>query len=279
MFDWLFGSKRQTNYDDTSSRYRDWQKANSAANEYYANNIANVDWNSLSDEDKASRTAEFDKLNNQRNALGENYQNMLDTYNAENQYYKNKAFGDGIIGSFLNPIAQTASAAANLAGGGYSKNNRDWVSDLGAAAETALNFVPGASALKSVNGATKLSKGALALNALTGAGASMADAYRQGGKNTDLNDAISQAGTGALFGAAVPAAIGLGGNFVKNRGGWRNMLPQSKLGKAALIGGGLYGGSKLLGGGGAIPQGQAQEQQPSDQDLYNYYMMTQGGYY
>lgn len=258
MFDWLFGSKRQTNYDDTSSRYRDWQKANSAANEYYANNIANVDWNSLSNEDKASRTAEFNKLNTQRNALGNNYQTMLDTYNAENQYYKNKAFGDGIIGSFLNPIAQTASAAANLAGGGYSKNNRDWVSDLGAAAETALNFIPGASTLKAVNGATKLSKGALALNALTGAGASMADAYRQGGKDTNFNDALSQAWAGALFGAGVPAAIGVGGNFVKNRGGWRNMLPQSKLGKAAVIGGGLYGGSRLLGGLNGGNQAQSQ---------------------
>ena len=86
----------------------------------------------------------------------------------------------------------------------------------------------------------------------------MADAYRQGGKDTNFNDALSQAGTGALFGAAVPAAIGIGGNFVKNRGGWRNMLPQSKLGKAAVIGGGLYGGSRLLGGLNGNNQAQSQ---------------------
>lgn len=277
MFDWLFGSKRQTNYDDTDSQYRDWQKANSAANDYYANNIANVDWNSLSNEDKANRTAEFNKLNSQRSNLGNSYQNMLDTYNKENDYFKNKAFGDGLIGTFLNPVAQTLDAGRSLITGNYAKDGRDWASDLGAAAETALNFIPGASAFKAMNGATKLSKGALALNALTGAGGAVADAYRTGGKDTNFNDAIRQGATGALFGAAVPAALGKGSQIIQNRGGWRNMLPKSKLGKAALIGGGLYGGSKLLGGGGAISQAQAQ--QPSDQDLYNYYMMTQGGYY
>ena len=277
MFDWLFGSKRQTNYDDTNSQYRDWQKANSDANNYYANNIANVDWNSLSNEDKANRTAEFNKLNSQRNYLGNSYQNMLDTYNKENDYFKNKAFGDGLIGTFLNPVAQTLDAGRSLITGSYAKDGRDWVSDLGAAAETALNLVPGASALKAVNGATKLSKGALALNALTGAGSAVADAYRNGGKDTNLDDALNQGAIGAAFGAAVPAVLGKGSQIIQNRGGWRNMLPKSKLGKAALIGGGLYGGSKLLGGGGAITQAQAQ--QPSDQDLYNYYMMTQGGYY
>lgn len=264
MFDWLFGDggkglQQQKQQLDQAKNQQTYNREMGNAMSSILADPANAELVSQAGSDFInSWTNQGNSLRSAANQSQTDIDSMSKAYDQAKNADKYNYFGNGIIGSILNPIAQTATAVGDLATGNYSKNNRDWVSDLGAAAETALNFIPGASALKAVNGATKLSKGALALNALTGAGASMADAYRQGGKDTNFNDALSQAGTGALFGAAVPAAIGVGGNFVKNRGGWRNMLPQSKLGKAAVIGGGLYGGSRLLGGLNGSNQAQSQ---------------------
>lgn len=264
MFDWLFGDGGKGLQQQ--QQQLDQAKSQQAYNREMGNAMSSILADPANAELVSQAGSDFiNNWTNQGNSLRatasqsqSDIDNMSKAYDQAKNADRYNYFGNGLIGSILNPIAQTATAVGDLATGNYSKNNRDWVSDLGAAAETALNFIPGASALKAVNGATKLSKGALALNALTGAGASMADAYRQGGKDTNFNDALSQAGTGALFGAAVPAAIGVGSNFVKNRGGWRNMLPQSKLGKAAVIGGGLYGGSRLLGGLNGSNQAQSQ---------------------
>ena len=86
------------------------------------------------------------------NDLNSNYQNSLKNYNVT----KNDAFGNGLIGGFLNPIAQTMGSIGDLggmalSGGKYnawdaSKDpmgvHRDIGSDLGALGETALTVVP-----------------------------------------------------------------------------------------------------------------------------------------
>lgn len=84
--------------------------------------------------------------------LEDNAKNSLAQYKAN----KNNYFGNGIIGSILNPIAQTANGIGDLAGmaisGGkanswdgsndYLGDKRDIGSDLGALGETALTLIP-----------------------------------------------------------------------------------------------------------------------------------------
>ena len=105
--------------------------------------------------------------------LQDEYKNSVDNYNKT----KNDVFGNGLIGSLLNPIAQTAGAVGDLTGmalsGGKvnawdgSKNpigtHRDWLSDLGALGETALTIAPAAKGLS-------VAKAGKAVNAAKAAG-------------------------------------------------------------------------------------------------------------
>lgn len=273
MFDWLFGTKRQTNYDDTKSLYDRYNDANSSANDYYNKNIANVDWNSLGRDEQIKRANEFSNLDNQRSALGGQYDRTNQLYDQENKDRKYQYFGNGLIGSLLNPIGQIATAVGDLATGNYK--DRDALSDIGAAGETLLTLLPGAgTALKGAKAAGTASKlgkigsfiervgnpASIPGMALNGAALGALGELRENGNQANFGDVIGGAGSGAVFGGGIGAGMKYGGRAlgnVMNNGGLKGAMSRlngSKLKKAALIGGGLYGGSQLLGMGGEQPQ-------------------------
>lgn len=168
----------------------------------------------------------------------------LNKYNAG----KNEVFGNGLIGSLLNPIAQTASGLGDLAllgisGGKYNawdgSNNylgthRDIGSDLGALGETALTVAPIAKGLslakagKAVQAGTATAKQAakvaaaqapksigkkIAGGALLGAGFGATGSLRDMGfENFDPQQFMLSTGIGAGVGGGL---AGLGGLWNK----------------------------------------------------------------
>lgn len=225
MFDWLFGTKRQTNYDDTNSMYNQYNEANSAADDYYNKNIANVDWDSLGRNDRLDRIQQFGNLDAQRQGLGQQYGKTYDMYNQENEDRKHDYFGNGVLGMLLNPIGQTATAGMDLLTGEYEANNRDVMSDIGAAGQTALSLIPGLGGLARSGGiAGKIGAGinrtvnSIPGMAATGAGLSGLETLRQDGSNTDMGDVLSSMGSGAAFGAGIGAAGRVGGRILRNQG-------------------------------------------------------------
>lgn len=300
MFDWLFGSKRQTNHDDLAAIGNTVNKNNADMAAYYNDNIANGNWDKLNIADKQRVS---DTYNAMRSA-SEGGKSQFDAYNKaygdEEKANRYNYFGNGLLGAILNPIGQTVSAGKDLATGQYGKNGRDAASDLGALAETALTFLPVAGgAMK----AMKLGRAGAAVNgainsipgmALTGAGFGAADAYRQGGQDTQPLDVLGGAAMGGLFGGGIPIAGRMGSNFLRNRGAnvltgamtnrgmdqaaidgvlgslpnkalyqqaLQSFVPRSTFGKIAAGGGLLYGGSRLLNSGA--------EQQPMNYNDYS----------
>lgn len=265
----LFGTGRQYDRDTVNSQIDKANQLNQQANDYYAKNIEGADWNSLSDEDRAQRTAIMNSYNNARAQAKSGLDTLGKAYEQEEKDWRYKPFGNGIIGGMINPMYQAGTAAVDLMGGTYKQNNRDPVSDIGAGVESLMNIIPGASGVKALTSAGKISRNALVRNALSGAASSVANAYREGGQNTKLSDALGRIPMGAAMGAAMPIGFDkLGGLKNKLTGtDWRKYLPKSTIGKVALGGGALYGGSKLLplfGGGG-------QNQYQDDEDEEGYY--------
>lgn len=310
MFDWLFGNKRQTNYDDTNSLYNQYSEANNAANDYYKTNIESANWDSLGQDEKAKRVQEYNNLDSQRQNYGSQYGQTFETYNQENKDRKHDYFGNGLLGSILNPIGQTFTAAGDALSGQYEERGRDLASDLGAAGQTALSFLPFAGGLAKAGGLVgKVGAGVgKAVNsvpgmALTGAGFNAGETLRQGGSETDMGDLIGAAGTGAAFGAGIPIAGRIGGSMLRNRGSkvlgremaqsgvaddvaqqfmgavpnkalyqtaLRSFVPKSTFGKVAVGGGALLGANKLMGGGGEQAADPTQQLAAQFQQAYGY---------
>lgn len=246
-------------------------------------------------------TNQTQDLRKQANFGDLSYKDMQDQYDTMEKKNRYNYFGDGLLGMLLNPIGQTATAVGDLVSGNYAKNKRDVASDLGAGLETALTLVPMvggiAKGAKLGGGLAKMgnmmnsTKGMIGTGALFGG----ADALRQEGADANPMDVLTGAGTGAAFSAAIP----LGGRMLRNRGSkqltgamagrgmdqaainqtmsaipnrelyqtaLRSFMPKSTVGKLALGGGALYGGSKLFGGGAPQPMsyndysGMAQDQ-------------------
>ena len=224
MFDWLFGSGRQTNYDDTLKQAQQASKAQADATAFYYDNIEN-NWDNLDQNSRADVLGQYNQLNNSATSASQGYDDYFSAYNQEEKDNKYNYFGNGLLGALLNPIGQTASAAKDLATGQYQENGRDAMSDLGAAGQTALSFLPFAGGLARAGGAVgKVGAGVgKAVNsvpgmALTGAGFNAGETLRQGGAETDPAELLASAGTGAAFGAGIPIAGRMGGNFLRNRG-------------------------------------------------------------
>lgn len=314
MFDWLFGNSTQKQLDESKKQLRDYQN-NIENNRYMGNAISQI----LSDPANAELVSKISSTNptfstdmmneamnyrKQANFGDQDYKTMQEDYNALEKKNRYNYFGDGLLGSILNPIGQTATGIGDLVTGQYAANDRDVASDLGAAAETALSFIPilgGASkALKLGKAGSMLSKAGDMMNSTKGMIATGglfggADALRQNGSETSLGDLLTGAGTGAAFSAAIP----MGQRLLKNRGtkvisnamtgggipqdvtsqivgalpnkalyqnALKSYIPKTTFGKVALGAGALYGGSKLMNGF---------NQQP---DYNSYSMMANGGY-
>lgn len=172
--------------------------------------------------------------------LEDNARNSLAQYKAN----KNNYFGNGFIGSLLNPIAQTANSLGDLAGLGisggkanawdgsndYLGDKRDIGSDLGALGETALTVVPMA------RGAS-LAKAGKAVSAGT---ATTKQAARVAASQVPKTIGQRMAG-GALFGA------GYGATGSLRDMGFENFDPR-QFALSTAIGGGVGGGMAGLGG-------------------------------
>lgn len=308
MFDWLFGSGRQANYDDTNKLYGQFNDARNQATNFYNDKIANTDWDSLDLGTKASLSQQYGQLDSKAKSLNNQYSQMYDLFSQEEKSSRNNYFGNGMLGTILNPFAQTLDAGIDLASGNYEKNGRDVASDLGALGESALSLVPIAGgamkALKLGKAGAAVSKGVNSIPgmAVTGAGIGGLEALRQGGSETQLQDVLSQAGMGAAFGGGIPLAgrmlKGRGtkvlSNQMANRGmdqqaisqtmgaipnralyssALRSFVPKSTFGKVAAGAGAVAGGGMLMNGmGGQQP---AMGGQMTEEQLYNY-LVSQG---
>lgn len=177
--------------------------------------------------------------------------------NESTEGYKNSrynVFGNGFIGSLLNPIAQTFSAAGDLAGmalsGGKvnawdsSKNalgvSRDVGSDLGALGETALTVLPMAHSLK-------VAKAGKAVNAAKAAGTAIKPGTKLAKQaalweKSQLPKTIGQKVAG---GAMLGAGYGASGSLRDM--GFENFDP-GQLALSTAIGGGVGGGLAGIGG-------------------------------
>ncbi len=317
MFDWLFGSGRQANYDDTNKLYGQFNDARNQATSFYNDKIANTDWDSLDLGTKASLSQQYGQLDSKAKSLNNQYSQMYDLFNQEEKSSRNNYFGNGMLGTILNPFAQTLDAGIDLASGNYEKNGRDVASDLGALGESALSLVPLAGgamkALKLGKAGSALTRGVNSVPgmAVTGAGIGGLEELRQGGSETQLQDVLSQAGMGALFGGGAPLAGRAVNKGLMNRGakyynpesiysglsqtginplqaaymaadpnsktlrsvGMRNIMPKSRFGKIAAGAGAVAGGGMLMNGmGGQQP---AMGGQMTEEQLYNY-LVSQG---
>lgn len=301
MFDWLFGSGRQTNYDDTNKMYGQFNDAQGAATSFYNDNIAGKDWNALDTATKTSLASQYGDLNSKAGGLADQYTSTSDLFNQEEKANKNNFFGNGLLGAILNPFAQTFDAGMDAISGTYE--GRDVASDLGALGESALTFLPG---VGMVGKAGKVGKALTSVPGLaaTGAGFGGLEALRQGGSETQLQDVLSQGAMGAAFGGGIPLA----GKLLKGRGSKvlqkgmanrgmepeaiqqtmgaipnralyssavRSFVPKSTFGKLAVGGGALYGGSQLMNSMNQPQQNPASGGEITDEQLYNY-LISQG---
>lgn len=172
--------------------------------------------------------------------LEDNAKNSLAQYKAN----KNNYFGNGLIGSLLNPIAQTANGLGDLAGLGisggkanawdgsndYLGDKRDIGSDLGAGIETALTIAP-------LGKAMSLAKAGKAASAGTATAKQMAKlAAAQAPKSIGQKVA-----SGALLGA------GFGASGSLRDMGFEN-FDAGQLGLSTALGAGIGGGLAGLGG-------------------------------
>lgn len=281
MLEWLFGDggkalkKQRQQLDEV--------KSNQDYNRFMGNAMANI----IKDPANAKLVSDAgsDFINdwtNQGNSLratANRAQSGIDDLNTAYNKAKDKArydyLGNGMLGAIVNPVVQTATAIGDLAQGTYDKNRRDPVSDVGAGVGTAMQLIPGISGAKALTGAGKISRAGLVKNALAGGVSSVAGAYREGGQDTNLADALGRIPMGAAMGALMPLGIDKVAPFAKSipsrlqglkDAGWRNYLPKSMPGRIALGGGALYAGSKflpLLSGGG--------QNQYQDEDEGGYY--------
>lgn len=163
---------------------------------------------------------------------------------AQYKVNKNNYFGNGLIGSLLNPIAQTAGSIGDLSGlaisGGkanawdgsndYLGDKRDIGSDLGAGIETALTIAP-------IGKAASLAKAGKAVSAGTATAKQMAKlAAAQAPKSIGQKMA-----SGALLGA------GFGASGSLRDMGFEN-FDAGQLGLSTALGAGIGGGLAGLGG-------------------------------
>lgn len=220
MFDWLFGKGRDA-YEKEQRQALDNAYTDKFVTDYVSQQMGGM-------RDKFKGTIDDNQWNDAMDNIKSIAQHNSDAYNDTQKQFdetmkkqRHNYFGDGLLGSILNPIAQTGTAALDLATGNYK--DRDVMSDIGAAGQTLLGALPAVGGVAKALNMSKVASGLGKINnALTtipgsiGTGAVLGglETLRQNGSDTNLSDVLNSAGTGAAFGAAVPMAS----NFIKTRG-------------------------------------------------------------
>lgn len=275
LSDLLFGSENRS-----SANEKNWQAVNDARGDYaaaqayqsYFKNLQENDpekYKQIADNYDMNSILSDDFLKPSGEALSE-AQNYFKDQMKRNRYNE---FGNGIIGSLINPAGQAASLVGDTVYGATTGNwdnfnKRDLLSDLGAIAETGLNLATGGALGSGANLATKAGKAAL-----TNAAANAVSTLREQGSDATLGDVLGSAAFGGAIGGALPvvgAGLGKVGNSLAKRGvangaaataskasqigqGIKSFIPKTKLGKGAALAagaGGAIGLGNLLGNGG-----------------------------
>ena len=220
MFDWLFGKGRDA-YEQEQRQALDKAYTDKFVADFVSQKMGGM-------RDKFKGSIDDNQWGDAMDSIKSVAQRNSDTYNDTQKQFdetmkkqRHNYFGDGLLGSILNPIAQTGTAALDLATGNYK--DRDVMSDIGAAGQTllgalpavggaakALNMGKAASGLGKINNALTTIPGSIGTGAVFGG----LETLQQDGADTNLGDVLNSAGTGAAFGAALPMVS----NFVKTRG-------------------------------------------------------------
>ena len=291
MFDWLFGDggKEKRQAEEKLGQVKDYRDTSDVLSQVFNNRVSSGNYNN-------------DNIGDIMNA-GDYYSQALQDADAQQKELEKTVkshrydyFGNGLLGAILNPIGQTATAGFDLATGQYANNDRDVMSDLGAAGQTALTFLPFAGGLAKAGGiigkaGVGIGKAANSVPGMAGIGAGFnaGETLRQSGSDTDMGELLGSAGMGAAFGAGIPIAGRFAGNMLRKRGSsvlgrelaqsgvaddaaqqvlqatpnkalyqtaLRSFVPKSTVGKLAAGGAGIYGASRLMGMGQQDPTAQ-----------------------
>ena len=257
MFDLLFGKNKDqyaSEYDtaiknakqdraDAAYNYR-YNKALYDANKDYFDKMGVKDPSASYWNDTGQRTNDYTETMNQ-------YGKYLNDLNKEKEdvAWKNRynIFGDGLVGSLLNPFHQAGTAVQDFASSGtkeWDNGNRDVLSDLGAMGESALIAAPfvgagakvlrgGSAVANGINTASKLGKVGSAMKSFTTAhpalakvgksalgmgGWSALDAVNEYGSDIEnhIPETALKVGIGTTLGAAT-GGIGYGVDKLANR--------------------------------------------------------------
>lgn len=212
-----------------SENARNWQSVNDARGDYAAAQAYQSYYKNLKEDDPDT----YNKIASAYDMSGIESDSFLDPYskgvddaytNFNNAFKHNRynEFGNGLIGSLINPVGQVASLGGDLAygigtGDWTNASKRDYVSDLGALGNVALTFTGAGNLARTAPLASKVAAGA----AMGGAQNALFNMW-QNGYDTDL----SSLGGDALFGAAIGGAIPIAGNAIGNiaqRGAVKNV--------------------------------------------------------
>lgn len=212
-----------------SENARNWQSVNDARGNYAAAQAYQSYYKNLKDNDPDT----YNKIASAYDMSGIESDSFLDPYsknvndartNFNNAFKRNKynEFGNGIIGSLINPVGQVASLGGDLAygigtGDWSNASKRDYVSDLGALANTALTFSGAGNLARTAPLASKISAGA----AMGGAQNAAYNLW-QNGYDAQLGDVLGDTAFGAAIGGAIPIAGNAVGNITQ-RGAVKNV--------------------------------------------------------
>lgn len=164
-----------------------------------------------------------------------NYKSILNSAKTEYNPDAGRYMNGGLIGAMVNPFTQVGKmgvdAVTNLAGG--QTKERDWLSDLGAIGESALNLATGGG----TNILKDLGKGAIKNiardAAVGGIGSALNTVTQNGAKNFDLGNTLTSAALGGVTGAALGGAL-RGAGKLWNR--YVNLSPSTDIVKYAGAG-------------------------------------------
>lgn len=212
-----------------SENARNWQAVNDARGDYAAAQAYQSYYKNLKENDPDT----YNKIASAYDMSGIESDSFLDPYSSavseatntfKDRFKHNRynEFGNGIIGSLINPVGQVASLGGDLlygAGTGDWSNaaKRDYVSDLGALANTALTFTGVGNLARTAPLASKIAAGA----AMGGAQNAAFNLW-QNGSDAQIGDVLGDAAFGAAIGGAIPIAGNAIGNITQ-RGAVKNV--------------------------------------------------------
>lgn len=206
MFDWIFGKNRNDAMKESTSAL------GQATYDRAYNDALSSSLSKLAEGGNALAGNALAEVNARSSSLADAEKQAQSSYDNAAKKNKYNVFGDGLIGSMLNPIVQVADAGKDLVTGHYDTNKRDVASDLGALGGLALSAIPGAGILSKApvigKAAGAIGKAASSIPgaAAIGGGLGVADKLREDGSQADFGDMLKSGAMGAAFGGGIPLA-------------------------------------------------------------------------